>query len=342
MIPHQYHCTCPFQFEAGNELEGLDITYHTSRKPWGKNDKRKVIWICHALTANSDPEDWWPDLVGPGKHLDPEKYFIVCVNMLGSPYGSSGPAAINPATGDPWYFEFPKITIRDIIQASILIRKQIGIEQIDLLIGSSIGGFQAMEWAVMEPEVFRKVIFMATACRVSPWLTATNESQRLALEADPSFRACESLQGGKAGLKCARSIALLTYRTFEGYGLTQSEQEEDCLFAGRAASYQRYQGQKFIDRFDAYSYYYLSYALDSHNIGRGRGGIQEALQRIRADCTLIAIDSDTLFPKEEMKKIASGIEKKTYHEIHSDFGHDGFLKEKEQLEALFQPILEEL
>ena len=342
MKQHTYLHKGIFQFEDGAELTGIQVTYHTSEKSWQAGDERKVIWICHALTANSDAEDWWPDLVGPGKLIDTEKYFVVCVNMLGSPYGTSGPASICSETGSPWYFNFPSITIRDIIHATILIREELGIPQIDLLIGSSVGGFQAIEWAITEPDIIKHAIFMACACRVSPWLTATNESQRMALEADPSFRACRNLNGGKAGLECARSIGLLCYRTFEGYQLTQEEKEEDTLHADRAASYQRYQGKKFVDRFDAYSYYYLANSLDTHNVGRHRGGVKNALERIQADCTVIAIDSDRLFPTHELKFIASCLHHASYHEIHSEFGHDGFLKENSQLEKIIGPILTNL
>jgi len=144
----------PFRFETGEVLDNIDIAYHTSDREYTKGEK--VVWICHALTANSDPEEWWPTLVGKGKLIDPDKHYVVCVNMLGSPYGSSGPVSTNPATGKPFFFDFPHVTVRDIINATIIIRKRLGIEAVDFLVGSSIGGFQALEWAVMEPDVIRK------------------------------------------------------------------------------------------------------------------------------------------------------------------------------------------
>ena len=177
----QHELITDLQLEAGGTLPGARVVYHTSQEAW--DGRRPVIWICHALTANSDSEDWWPEMVGPGKAIDTEKNFVVCVNMLGSAYGSEGPARVNPATGKPWLLDFPKITVRDMISATIAVRKALGIAQIDLLIGSSIGGFQAVEWAVMEPEVFRRCLFIATAPRVSPYLSATVEAQRMALEA---------------------------------------------------------------------------------------------------------------------------------------------------------------
>ena len=161
----------------------------------------------------------------------------------------------------------------------------------------------------------------------------------MALEADPTFRECASLRGGEMGLRCARSIALISYRSYEGYNATQAEQDEDCLFADRAGSYQRYQGKKLSDRFDAYSYYYLSASVNSNNVGRGRGGVQTALATINADCTVVGIDSDRLFPMEEQKFIAETVPGAKYYEITSKFGHDGFLLENDQLTEIIAPLL---
>ena len=327
----------PFSFEAGGELSGLEIAYHTSPHPYRKGEK--VVWICHALTADSDVEDWWSEMVGPGRFFDTDRCFVVCVNMLGSPYGTSGPASVNPATGRPWLFDFPQVTVRDIVRTEILVRQALGIERIDLLVGSSIGGFQAVEWAVTEPEVFKNAAFVATAPRVTPYVSATEESQRMALEADPSFREAASLKGGEAGLRCARSIAMISYRCYDGYNLTQAEPSEDTLFAGRAASYQRYQGQKLANRFDAYSYWSLSNSVDSHNVGRGRGGVAAALGRIRARTLCVGIDTDCIFPSSGLRSMADAIPGARFIEITSHFGHDGFLLETEQLSAVLAPLL---
>jgi homoserine O-acetyltransferase len=267
--------------------------------------------------------------------VDTEKHFVVCVNMLGSPYGSEGPARENPGTGKPWLLDFPKVTVRDMVAASICVRKALGIQAVDLLVGSSIGGFQAIEWAVTEPGLFKRCAFIATAPRVSPYLSATVEAQRMALEADPTFREARNLSGGAAGLKCARAQALISYRCFEGYALTQSEEDPDALFAGRAASYERYQGEKLVRRaFDAYSYYTLCHALDSHNVGRGRGGVEAALARIKARTTVVSIDTDSLFPPQESSVWARWIPGADYFEISSRFGHDGFLLETARLTAI--------
>ena len=328
----------PFLFEDGTCFPHLEVAYHTSPRAYQPGDK--VVWICHALTANSDAEDWWPQMVGPGKLIDTDRYFVVCVNMLGSPYGSTSPASSNPATGRPYLLDFPKVTVRDIIHATIEVRKALGIATVDLLVGSSIGGFQAIEWAVQEPAVFRQVAFMATSARVTPYLTATEESQRMALEADPTFRACASLKGGEAGLRCARSIALISYRCFDSYDLTQQDADPDQLFAERACSYQRYQGKKLSDRFDAYCYWTLSFSVDSANVGRGRGGVVNALKQIRAATTVVAIDTDCIFPPQVMRPMAEAIPGASWHLIHSHFGHDGFLLETEQLTEILSPLLQ--
>lgn len=338
MTGHIYNHEGRFCFEAGGALDWLTLAYHTSE---GEPGGRKVVWICHALTANSDPEDWWNTLVGKGKTIDPEKYFVVCVNMIGSCYGSSGPSAVNPRTGRPWFLDFPKTTVRDIARSLDIIREHLGIEKIDFILGSSIGGFQALEYCIMFPERVGNAMFMATGARVTPWLTAFEEAQRMAVEADSSFFEAKDLEGGKTGMKCARAIALISYRSAEGYNRTQKEPGPDTIFPSRACSYQRYQGEKLARRFDAYSYWYLSHSVDSQNIGRGRGGVKSALSKIKASSTVVAIDSDLIFPPSELEIIAGGLGVPLIT-ISSDFGHDGFLLETDQISAILQPILNKL
>ena len=338
MVEHLYKYEGKFYPEAGGAIDGLSLVYHTSP---GECGGRKVVWICHALTANSDPEDWWNSLVGPGKLIDTGKYFVVCVNMVGSCYGSTGPSSINPATGKPYFLDFPRITVRDIARTLDLVREHLGIGTIDFILGSSIGGFQAIEYCIMFPDKVKNALFMATTARISPWMTAFEETQRMAVEADPTFFEQKDLDGGKTGMKCARAIGLISYRSYEGYNRTQLEPGADTIFPSRACSYQRYQGEKLAKRFDAYSYWYLSHSVDSQNAGRGRGGVEAALGRIKARITVVAIDSDLIFPPEEvgMMSKALAVPLKT---ISSKFGHDGFLLETEQITAILQPILNEL
>ena len=335
-----------FAFEAGGNVSGIEVVYHTSDRDYTKGER--VVWLCHALTANSNPMDWWPEMVGKGCCIDPEKDYVVCVNIFASPYGTTGPRSIKneelrienysekPTQNSKFkiqnYLDFPKITVRDMARLFPIVRKYIGIEKVDLLVGSSIGGFQALEWAIMEPEVIKRAAFIATAPRVTPWLGAWMESQRMAIEADPTFKACESLAGGQKGLEAARALSLISYRTFDGYNLTQAEADEDCLFAGRVASYERYQGEKLLKLdFDAYSYYYLTWSVDSHNVGRKRGGVAAALGEIKAKSVVITITSDGLFPPVEGKEWAAWIPGAKYVEIESKWGHDGFLLETEAI-----------
>ena len=323
-----------FSFEAGGSISNLEIIYHTSEREYKKGDR--VVWLCHALTANSDPLDWWPEMVGENCWVNPDKDFVVCVNIFGSAYGTTGPrdfksrdSRIPNQTG---YLDFPRFTVRDTARLFTLVREHLGIERVDLLVGSSIGGFHALEWAILEGDVIERAAFIATAPRVSPWLSAWMEVQRMALEADPTFREAQSLEGGRKGLETARAISLISYRSFDGYNLTQYETDEDCLFASRAASYERYQGEKLVKRgFDAYSYYYLLWCVDSQNVGRHRGGVANALAQIKAKSIVISITSDGLFPPSESSEWAKHIPHAEYYEIESRFGHDGFLLETEQI-----------
>ena len=327
----------PFEFEAGGRLERLELVYHTSEREYRPGET--VIWICHALTGNSNPEDWWPQTVGKGKIFDPEKYYIVCAGMLCSPYGSSSPASVNPATGKPYMLDFPKTTVRDVVRANILVRKHLGIEHIDLMIGPSIGGFQALEWVIMEPDMVSDAVFLATSTRVTPYMTAFNESQRMAIEADASWGE-PSPEAGLRGMAVARSMGLLSYRGCAAYNATQQEHDNPDKTEGfRACSYQRYQGEKLCRRFNAYSYYRISQAFDSHNIGRGRGGVEQALASLTMPCLVIGISSDLIFPVEEQRYLHEHLPQSRFEVIDSSFGHDGFLVEHRQLNALLGPFI---
>lgn len=327
-----YKYNKPFKLESGKTTDSLEICYHHSRS---YVPGQKVIWICHALTANSNPQEWWSGLVGPGKLFDTEKFYVICANMLGSCYGSSGPASPG-ADGKPLLLNFPEVTVRDTVVAHNLLREHLKIDTIDLIIGGSIGGFQALEWSIMYSDIVKNMVLIGCNAQVSPWGAAFNESQRMALKADPTFEKQESLSGGKAGLEAARSIALLSYRSYEGYSKSQSEDESDFLFADKACSYQRYQGEKLSARFDAYSYFYLTKCIDSHNVARGRGGLTRALSSIKADTLVIGIDNDNLFPIEEQIYLSRMIRGARFAIVHSLYGHDGFLLEWQQTERILR------
>ena len=324
--------------ESGATLPELEIAYDT----FGELNEAKdnVIWVCHALTANSDVADWWPHTVEQGKFLDPERYFVVCANFLGSHYGTTSPLTANPATGKKWYYDFPRITVRDMVACHQLLAKELGIERVKLLIGSSIGGFQCMEWAIMEPEFMENLALIATTTYSEPWAAAFNESQRMAIRLDPSWGE-ERDDAGLDGMAVARSIALISYRGGAAYNATQQELSNplEASFDRRAHSYQQYQGEKLRRRFNALSYYRLSEAVDSHNIARGRGTIAEALSRIKARTLVVAISSDILFPVEAHTPLREHIADVEYHLIESEFGHDGFLVEHEKLNSIIQKFI---
>ena len=319
-----------FKTELGSNLPGVEIVYNT----WGElnSNADNVIWVCHALTANSDVESWWPGMVGSGLLFDTDRYFIVCANVLGSCYGTTGPASINPLTGNAWLKEFPQLTIRDLVNAHEILRKHLEITSIHTILGASIGGFQSLEYSIMYPDIIERLVFIASSASQSPWAIGFSQSQRLAMEADPTFDG--DPDGGKKGLKAARSIALLSYRNARAYNRTQAETDDSRTSKFRAASYQDYQGEKLVSRFNPYSYYCLVNLSDTHNVGRNRGGKEEALAGIKAKTLCIGIASDLLFPVEEQKFVASGILKSKYVEIDSFYGHDGFLIEVEKVTSI--------
>jgi homoserine O-acetyltransferase len=339
----------PFTLESGAVLSGyhLEYTTHGNLNVTGDN----VIWIFHALTANSDPAEWWPGLVGGGRLFDPSVHFIVCVNMPGSCYGSIGPLDREPGNEEPYYHSFPFFTPRDMIRAYQPLREFLGIRKIHIGIGGSMGGQQLLEWAIEEPELFYCIVPIATNGRHSPWGIAFNTAQRMAIEADGTWRQRQA-DAGLAGMAAARATALLSYRHYEAYETLQPRPDDylseglpdgEGLSGSRngAASYQRYQGEKLVLRFNAFSYYTLSLSMDSHDVGRGRGSLEKALQKVRARTLVITIETDILFPTPEQQLLASFIPGAGYQLIHSLYGHDGFLLEFTQIEASIREFIQE-
>lgn len=331
MINYYQH-NHPFKLELGGALPQLTIAYHT----YGNlnADRSNAVWVCHALTANSDVADWWPHTVEKGAFLDPEKYFIVCANILGSHYGTTGPLTPMPDTGEPLYADFPKLTISDMARAHALLANTLGIKKIYKLVGSSVGGFQALEWAAMEPQRFDNMVLIATAAKASPWAIAIDETQRMAIMSDKSYGERRD-DAAQAGLAAARAIGMLTYRGPEGYNRTQSDRpESDITDPHRACTYQRYQGEKLCRRYNAYSYVTILDAFDTHDIGRKRGGLEKTLASLTMPVTVVGISSDIIFTPPEMRALAQALPNSRYYEIDSDMGHDGFLVEHGQLNKI--------
>jgi len=249
---------------------------------------------------------------------------------LGGCYGSTGHLSFNPATGKQFFHTFPTITNRDVVRAFDLLRQDLRIEQVHTLIGGSLGGQQVLEWAIYQPDVFQHIVPIATNAYHSPWGIAFNEAQRLAIEADSTWKESDQ-RAGLEGLKAARAIGMLSYRYYDTYGQTQAEKNNEKLEEYRASTYQRYQGQKLANRFNAFTYYGLSKMMDSHNVGRTRESIEWALKSIKARTLIVGIDSDILFPLHEQRYLAETIPNARLELMSSLYGHDGFLVEFEQL-----------
>ncbi|MCX6140514.1 MAG: homoserine O-acetyltransferase [Candidatus Kapabacteria bacterium] len=328
---HVYRDPLPFVLEGGSSISQLEIAYHTYGTLSATGDN--VVWICHALTGNSDAATWWSRLVGPGRVIDTNSHFVVCANMIGSCYGSTGPTTVTDS-GSPLYRDFPLVTARDQVRAFIRLRKELGISHIRTLIGGSMGGQHVLEWALLETDVIERIVPIATSAKHSPWAIAFNSAQRLALEADPTFNEPRADAGG-AGLIAARAIGMISYRTPVLFNVRQRE-EDERIDDFHADSYQRHQGNKLAHRFSAHAYHTLTRAMDSHDLGRNRNGVGAALRSITARTVVIGIDSDLLFPESEQQFISDMITRSKYRRLSSASGHDAFLIDQRKLSIILQ------
>jgi homoserine O-acetyltransferase len=330
MGPLVYHYNQPFTLECGVSLPQLKVAYHT----YGEfTPGKKVAWVCHALTANSDVADWWKGLVGEGCLINPADYYIVCANIIGSCYGSTGPLSIDDIGSSISYDNFPTITIRDMVQAHILLRQHLGIQSIDLLMGGSMGGYQALEWAIYEPAVIKKMFLIATSPSESAWGVAVHTAQRLAIEADCTWKEAKPNAGAK-GLKAARAIGMLTYRNYAIFQEKQTDDDPEKIDNFKASAYMIYQGDKLVKRFNAYSYWLLTKSMDSHHLARKRGGnLMATLASIQIPTFIIGINSDILCPLDEQRFMEQHMPNATLVAIDSLYGHDGFIIEAVQIAA---------
>lgn len=325
----QYRHDKPFTLENGYTLQELTIAYNT----YGElnSDHSNVVWICHHLTANSDASLWWEGMVGPGKIIDPSRYFIVCANIIGSCYGSTGPHSINPSTQKPYYSSFPLVTIRDMVNAHILLRKHLAIHSINLLVGGSMGGYQALEWAVMEGDIIENMVLLSTSAAESAWGIAVHTAQRMSIETDCTWEN-ESPDAGRNGLKVARAIGLISYRNHGILVKKQTDADVSKLDNFKASSYIKYQGEKLVSRFNAHSYWTLTKAMDTHNLARGRNAsAAEILEKLDQRTLVLGIHSDILCPVTEQVFLSNHIPDAQLVVIDSAYGHDGFMVESEQI-----------
>jgi homoserine O-acetyltransferase len=327
MSQELFHSSIPLKLESGAILTEFDLSYTT----YGQlnDDSSNVIWVIHALTGDSNASEWWNGLIGEDKFFDPSRYFIICANLLGSCYGSTNPLSNDPRTGQPYYYDFPEVTTRDLAASLDRLREYLKIEKIHTLIGGSLGGQVGLEWAYLLGKRLSNAVILASTAKTSPWVIGLNEAQRMAIEADRTWG--EKIENaGMKGLEAARAVAMLSYRHPDDFQKKQLDIEEK-LDGFRAASYIRYQGNKISKRFNALSYWTLSKTMDSHDLGRNRGGVEIALQGITARVLAIGVNSDLLFLSEESRFLSQHAQRGTFKEIHSTAGHDAFLIEFEQL-----------
>jgi len=327
------HVPGDFVLESGEVLCDVDIAYRT----WGDpaNAAEHAILICHALTGSADVEAWWPNVIGAGKTFDPAHDFIVCANILGSCYGSTGPANFKPGTQTRYRADFPRVSIRDMVELERTLLDELGIEYLELVTGPSLGGMQALEWAAMYPERVGSVVPIGVGGQHSAWCIGISEAQRAAIAADPNWN--EGYYSDDApperGLAAARMMAVCTYRSFDSFNerFGRSRRDDDQY---QVQSYLRHQGGKINQRFDANTYVTLTHAMHTHDLARGRGEYMDVLRSIAQPVLVVSVSSDVLYPPAEQRFLADHLPNAQYEILDCPHGHDGFLIETDTLGAI--------
>lgn len=341
--------------ERGDVLPAVTIAYET----WGtlNADHDNAILVEHALTGDSHvvgdvgpghaSGGWWPGLVGPGCPLDTDRWFVVAANVVGGCQGSTGPAS-RTRDGLPWGSRFPFLTIRDQVEAEIRFSDVLGIERWAAVLGGSMGGMRALEWAVSRPHRVERLLVIASSAYATAEQIAFCLPQLLAIRMDPGYRGGDYYDTGvspEAGLGIARRIAQVTYRSEsefgQRFGRAAQGGEQPLGAGGRYAveGYLDYHARKLSRRFDANSYVVLTEAMNSHDVGRDRGGVEAALRRVQARTTVVSVDSDRLYPPYLSEEVADGIDGAVHVGIRSAYGHDGFLIETDQMGRVLRAAL---
>ena len=320
----------PLTLESGSVLPKVTVAYRT----WGdiENAKHRTILICHALTGSADVDSWWPGIIGDGCAFDPARDFIICSNVLGGCYGTSGPVSAHPERDGLYKSDFPKVSIRDIVNVQAALLDYLGIEQLQLVTGPSLGGMQVLEWAAMYPDRVKSIVPVGVSGRHSAWCIGISEAQRAAIEADPNWNNGHYSEEAPPvkGMSAARMMAMCSYRSWENLEQRFSrESQSDGLFQVQA--YLRYQGKKINSRFDANTYVRLTQAMDSHDVARGRGSYPDVLRGIRQPALIISVNSDILYPLSEQEVLAQHLPDAELQVLDSDHGHDGFLIKTREL-----------
>ncbi len=353
---------CPggMLLDNGISLGPITITYET----YGhlSEERDNAILVCHALSGGAHAAGWhrdalkpgwWDMMIGPGKAFDTDKYYVISSNVLGGCYGTTGPSSINPATGQPYGLRFPVVTIRDMVNAQRHLLNYLGIHSLLSVTGGSMGGMQALQWAVSYPEQVRSVIAIAATHRHSPQQIAFNEVARQAVMADPAWNQGDyyGTEGPRLGLAVARMVGHITYLSDLGmeqkFGRRLRNRERygyDFSLDFEVESYLRHQGQSFVERFDANSLLYITKALDYFDVENGYGSLAKAFRDCRARFLLLTFSSDWLYPPHQLKEVAQAIRRlgkdATYCEIQSDYGHDAFLLEHQTQQPMIKSFLE--
>ncbi|OLR90369.1 homoserine O-acetyltransferase MetX [Actinokineospora bangkokensis] len=325
---------------AGGELPAVTVAYET----WGEFDGTNAVLVEHALTGDSHAggdDGWWSGLIGPGRAVDTDRWFVVCANVLGGCRGTTGPASPAP-DGRPWGSRFPRVGIRDQVEVEARLADHLGVDAWAAVLGGSMGGMRALEWAVARPDRLRAVLLLACPAAASADQIAWAAPQLAAIRADPSWQGGDYHGTGRtpdAGLGIARRVAHTTYRSgAELAARFARRREPDGRYA--VESYLDHHAEKLVGRFDAGSYVVLTEAMNDHDIGHGRGGVAAALRRVRAHAVVAGVDSDRLYPLEQQRELADGIPTaERLHVITSPSGHDGFLTEWTQLAGLVKDVL---
>lgn len=319
-----------FVLESGESLRDVRIAYRT----WGDkaNATDNAVLICHALTGSADVEAWWPNIIGSGRAFDPAHDYIICANILGSCYGTTGPVSLNPQSGERYRADFPSVSVRDMVNLQHELLNELGVDRLELVTGPSLGGMQALEWAISYPERVSSVVPIGVGGRHSAWCIGVSEAQRAAIAADPNWNDGYYSDDSppSSGLAAARMMAVCTYRSWESFDSRFGrDQRADELY--QVQSYLRHQGEKINDRFDANTYVTLTHAMHTHDLSRGRGDYPDMLQTISQPALVVSVSTDALYPPREQQELADHLPAARYDILDSVHGHDGFLIETDAL-----------